>query len=47
MAGEEKYLMKDMVTKFKDAISRVMPQMAEADVTKVMHAISDPMYLAL
>ena len=47
MAGEEKDVMKDTVTKFKDAISRVMPQMAEADVTKVMHAISDPRCLAL
>ena len=47
MAGEEKDVMKDTVSKFKDTISRVMPQMAEADITKVMHAISDPMCLAL
>ena len=47
MAGEEEDVMKDTVTKFKDTISQVMPQMAEADITKVMHAISDPMCLAL
>ena len=48
MAGKEKDVkMKDLVTKFKDTISRVMPQMAEVDITKVMCDISDPMCLAL
>ena len=47
MTGEEKDLMEDTVIKFKEVISRVIPNMAEADVRKVMHAISDPTCLVL
>ena len=39
--------MEDTVIKFKEAISRVIPNMAQADVKKVTHAISDPTCLAL
>ena len=47
MAGEEKDVMRDTITKFKDTISRVIPHMVEADASKVMHAISNLMCLAL
>ena len=39
--------MEDTVIKFKEAISQVIPNIAEADVKKVMHAISDPTCQAL
>ena len=47
MTGEEKNMMEATVVKFKGAISRVIPYMAEADTSKVMRAISDPTCLAL
>ena len=45
--GEEKDILKDTVTLFKDTISQVVPQVAEADTAKVVCAISDPTCLAL
>ena len=45
--GEEKDILKDTVTLFKDTISRVVPQVAKADTAKVVHAISNPTCLAL
>ena len=46
-SGKVKDIIKDAITQFKDIISRIVPQVAEADITKVMHSISDPMCLAL
>ena len=46
-AGEEKDVMENTVVKFKEAISWVIPYMAEADTSKVTHAISNPTCLAL
>ena len=45
--GEERNVMEDTVIKFKEAISRVIPNMAEADVKKVIGAISNPTCLVL
>ena len=36
VTGEEKDMMEATVVKFKEAISRVIPYMAEADTSKVM-----------
>ena len=47
MTGEEKNIMEDTVIKFREAISQVIPNMAEADVKKVTDAISNPTCLAL
>ena len=47
MTGEEKDVMENTVVKFKEAISQVIPYMAEADTSKVTCAISDPTCLAL
>ena len=47
VTGEEKDVMEDTVIKFKEEISQVIPNMAEADVKKVTRAISDPTCLAL
>ena len=38
---EEGSAMKDAITRFKDTISRVIPQVMEADVTKVVGPIAD------
>ena len=47
MTGEEKNVLEDTVIKIKEAISRVIPNMAEADIKKVTDAISNPTCLAL
>ena len=47
VTGEKRNVMEDTVIKFKEAISRVIPNMAEADVKKVLGAISDPTCLVL
>ena len=45
--GEEKNIMEDTVIKFREAISQVIPNIAEADIKKVTDAISDPTCLVL
>ena len=47
VTGEERNIMEDTVIKFKEAISRVIPNTAEADIKKVIGAISDPTCLVL
>ena len=44
---EERDVLREVVTKFKEAISRVLPAMTEAEVDKVVSAIKDPTGLAL
>ena len=44
---EERNVLGEVVTKFKEAISRVLPAMTEADVDNVVSAIKDPTGLAL
>ena len=45
--SEERNVLGEMVTKFKEAIGKVIPTMMEADVEKVVSAIKDPSGLAL
>ena len=42
-----KDIMKDALAQFKDTITRVVPQIGEADVTKVLGSVVDPRCLAL
>ena len=44
---EERNVLGEVVTKFKEAICRVLPAMTEADVDKVVNAIKDPTSTAL
>ena len=44
--GEEKDVLKDAVTHFKD-ISQIIPQMADADIAKVICSVGNPNCLAL
>ena len=44
---EERNILNKLVTKFKEAISRVIPAMAEAKVDKVVGSIKDPSYIAV
>ena len=46
-AGEKKDVMKDTVVQFKDVISQTVPQMADADIAKVVWSVGDPMCQAL
>ena len=45
--GEDKIILGETVAKFKEAISRVIPNMTGADVEKVVGAIKDPTCLAM
>ena len=44
---EERDILNELVTKFKEAISRVIPAMAEAEVDKVVGSIKDPTCVAV
>ena len=44
---EERNILNELVTKFKEAISRVIPAMAEAKVDKVVGSIKDPSCVAV
>ena len=44
---EERDVLTEVVTKFKEAISRVLPAMTGAEMDKVVSAIKDPTALAL
>ena len=44
---EERNVLREVVTKFKEAICRVLPAMTEADIDKVIEAIKDPTGTAL
>ena len=44
---EERNVLREVVTKFKEAICRVLPAMMEADIDKVVNAIKDPTGSAL
>ena len=44
---EVRDVLSELVTKFKEAISRVLPAMTEAEVDKVVGSIKDPTCLAL
>ena len=40
-------IMKDVLSWFKDTISRVVPQIVEADITKIMGSVADAKCLSL